>query len=218
MNLQGVAEKSAPKLRFYISSTNFHLLANFQVSFINENGSEQRRANSYADQTRTTPGPQGQPATNGSIAGNSSAAAGNTGTANRKPSCDPTTMNGNGPPRLRPPPSGPGQGQRAPSIDTMNRPPGGAPPRTSRTSRTTPIMSPEEMAARGREVEKMQVQQSFQRDCFIIPQESVERFLPDGITVRKFPLYRNLEFARFIKLLNKLTFCVVCVFYNLPNF
>ena len=127
-------------------------------------------------------------------------------------------MNGNGPPRLRPPPSGPGQGQRAPSIDTMNRPPGGAPPRTSRTSRTTPMMSPEEMAARGREVEKMQVQQSFQRDCFIIPQESVERFLPDGITVRKFPLYRNLEFARFIKLLNKLAFCVVCVFYNLPNF
>ena len=182
MNLQGVAEKSAPKLRFYISS---NFLANFQVSFINENGSEQRRANSYADQTRTTPGPQGQPATNGSVAG--SAAAGNTGTANRKPSCDPTTMNGNGPPRLRPPPSGPGQGQRAPSIDTMNRPPGGAPPRTSRTSRT-PIMSPEEMAARGREVEKMQVQQSFQRDCFIIPQESVERFLPDGITVKNFPL------------------------------
>lgn len=182
MNLQGVAEKSAPKLRFYISS---NFLANFQVSFINENGSEQRRANSYADQIRTTPGPQGQPATNGSVAG--SAAAGNTGTANRKPSCDPTTMNGNGPPRLRPPPSGPGQGQRAPSIDTMNRPPGGAPPRTSRTSRT-PIMSPEEMAARGREVEKMQVQQSFQRDCFIIPQESVERFLPDGITVKKIPI------------------------------
>ena len=45
-------------------------------------------------------------------------------------------------------------------------------------------MNPEEMAARGREVEARQAQQSFQRDCFIIPQESVERFLPDGITVR----------------------------------
>jgi len=49
------------------------------------------------------------------------------------------------------------------------------------------MMSPEEMAARGREVEKMQVQQSFQRDCFIIPQESVERFLPDGITLPRQP-------------------------------
>ena len=45
------------------------------------------------------------------------------------------------------------------------------------------MMSPEEMAARGRAVEAREAQQSFQRDCFIIPQESVERFLPDGITV-----------------------------------
>ena len=196
MNLQGVLAKKVHKIFFLSSHKIFPFF--FQVSFINENGSEQRRANSYNAEQRTTPGPQAPPATNGSVAGNTTAA----GTNSRKPSCDPTTMNGNGPPRLRPPPPG-GPGPRAPSIDTMNRPPGGAPPRT-RTSRT-PMMSPEETAARGREVEARQAQQSFQRDCFIIPQESVERFLPDGITVRKMAhiLLGKLPIANEISMLHK---------------
>ena len=43
-------------------------------------------------------------------------------------------------------------------------------------------MSPEEIAQRSKELDATQ---NFVRDCFIIPQESVERFLPDGISVRK---------------------------------
>ena len=99
----------------------------------------------------------------------------------RQSSCDPATMNGNGPPkdsnRLRPPPTGV---SRSSSMESTSRPPGGAPPRT-RASRTP--MSPEEMARRSREMEAFQASQTYERDCFIIPQESVERFLPDGISV-----------------------------------
>ena len=43
-------------------------------------------------------------------------------------------MKRNDTPRLRPLLSGPGQVQRAPSIDTMNRLPGGAPPLTSKSN------------------------------------------------------------------------------------
>ena len=94
--------------------------------------------------------------------------------------CDPTIMNGNGPPRLRPPPPGAvGPPGRSPSLESSARPPGGPPPRT-RVSRTP--MSPEEIAQRSKELDATQ---NFVRDCFIIPQESVERFLPDGISVRK---------------------------------
>ena len=109
--------------------------------------------------------------------------------------CDPKIMNGNGPPRLRPPPpagaTGPG---RSPSMDTA-RPPGapggtpirgpppGPPPRT-RASRTP--MSPDEIARRSQAQDEALAAQQAVRDCFIIPQESVERFLPDGISVRKF--------------------------------
>ena len=106
--------------------------------------------------------------------------------------CDPAIMNGNGPPRLRPPgppgqPGPYGTPGRSPSMETARppgmppgMPPGGIPPR-SRGSRTP--MSPEDYARRSREQEEAQ---NFQRDCFIIPQESVERFLPDGISVRVF--------------------------------
>ena len=162
----------------------FTLCFFLQVSFTGE-GSAQR-GNSYNAQRQTTPSQGGAapPIANGTPT------VGTVGTVGpRKPSCDPSTMNGNGPPRLRPPP--PGQG-RASSIDPVNRPPG-APPRT-RASRTP--MNPEEMAARGREVEARQAQQSFQRDCFIIPQESVERFLPDGITVSPILTIFRRFFAR----------------------
>lgn len=97
-------------------------------------------------------------------------------------------MNGNGPPnRLRPPP-GPGGTvpKRSPSIEMsgQQRLPPGAPPR-QRPSRTTPL-SPEEMALRTRQEEASGV-----RDCFIIPQQSVERFLPDGIAVSFEQVFRG---------------------------
>ena len=97
--------------------------------------------------------------------------------------CDPTIMNGNGPPRLRPPPPGAvGPPGRSPSLESSARPPGGPPPRT-RVSRTP--MSPEEIAQRSKDQTDLSAQ-NFVRDCFIIPQESVERFLPDGISVRNY--------------------------------
>ena len=111
--------------------------------------------------------------------------------------CDPTIMNGNGPPRLRPPPPGAvGPPGRSPSLESSARPPGGPPPRT-RMSRTP--MSPEEIAQRSKDQTDLAAQQNFVRDCFIIPQESVERFLPDGISVRKIVfcivnLYRSPAF------------------------
>ena len=117
------------------------------------------------------------------------------------PNCDPSVMNGNGPPRgltpvgpqgdlqpsnarLRPPNNG---GPRQPSAEPGgNRPPNGPPPRL-RGSRTP--LSPEEMALRraSRQPSDANAAQSgpnsYVRDCFIIPQQSVERFLPDGIAV-----------------------------------
>jgi len=99
--------------------------------------------------------------------------------------CDPTIMNGNGPPRLRPPPPGAvGPPGRSPSLESSARPPGGPPPRT-RMSRTP--MSPEEIAQRSKDQTDLAAQQNFVRDCFIIPQESVERFLPDGISLPRNP-------------------------------
>ena len=100
-----------------------------------------------------------------------------------------------GPQRLRPPPAGPGGKKRSPSTDSTalaNRPPGmqppvmppgGAPPR-QRVSRTP--MSPEERALLQQQEQARQAQAQASRDCFIIPQQSVERFLPDGIAVRNF--------------------------------
>jgi len=61
-------------------------------------------------------------------------------------------------------------------------PPGGPPRRISRTP-----LSPEEMALRSREEEARRAQQTFHRDCFIIPQQNVERFLPDGISLPRNP-------------------------------
>ena len=60
-------------------------------------------------------------------------------------------------------------------------------------------MSPEEIAQRSKDQTDLAAQQNFVRDCFIIPQESVERFLPDGISVRKIVfcivnLYRSPAF------------------------
>lgn len=155
----------------FASVTFFWLL---QVSFIGEDWEQEQllqqqgqrsssaRQNSYTAERGLTPSLQPQLA-NG-----------------RQSSCDPVTMNGNGPPnRLRPPP-GPGGTvpKRSPSLESSQQRPPGAPPR-QRPSRTTPL-SPEEMALRTRQEEAAGV-----RDCFIIPQQSVERFLPDGISVRK---------------------------------
>ena len=100
-----------------------------------------------------------------------------------------------GPQRLRPPPTGP-PGKRSPSLDSTamaNRPPG-APPR-QRVSRTP--LSPEEMKLLAKQEEAKTAAAQAARDCFIIPQTSVERFLPDGIAVRK-PTFLYLFFCCFI--------------------
>ena len=159
-------------------------IVNFQVSFIGEDWEHQqlnqRRANSYGAERRELtpnsmpPGPQGSQGEVPPTAGGQK----------RQSSCDPTSpsgMNGNGPPRdpnrLRPPPPGGGGAQgRTPSVDSTNRPPGGPPPR-SRASRAS--INPNDMALQAQSSQSLAV-----RDCFIIPQQSVERFLPDGIAVR----------------------------------
>ena len=103
-----------------------------------------------------------------------------------------------GPQRLRPPPTGP-PGKRSPSLDSTamaNRPPGGAPPR-QRVSRTP--LSPEEMKLLAKQEEAKTAAAQAARDCFIIPQTSVERFLPDGIAVRKPTFLYIVSFLLHIK-------------------
>ncbi len=115
-------------------------------------------------------------------------------------------------PRLRPPPSGagpppggPGPSGAAPdgrsgslvrSASMDPRPPGGAPPR-ARGPR--PPMTREEAAMRAQEEGgAVRPHQHFQKDCFIIPQESVERFLPDGVAVSKPLKVKLLVFMDFV--------------------
>ena len=71
-------------------------------------------------------------------------------------------------------------GQLRPTPEGTLPTEGGPPP--PRTRRPPPNQSLRDESPRGPDAASSGVN----KDCFVIPQENLERFLPDGITVRNF--------------------------------
>lgn len=127
--------------------------------------------------------------------GGQAAAAATGGNLTRAPACDPFASNGRGPPR-----SGDGRippgGQRGP-MQMSGSGPGGPGPGPGGGGHH-PLMRGRGRGPR-REGEDMLPPKDLtavSKDCFIIPQHNLERFLPDGITVRKENLANQILFER----------------------
>ena len=102
--------------------------------------------------------------------GGQAAAAATGGKLTRAPACDPYAVNGGGPPRGNGAIAGQGGGG---GMGGSGGPPHAQPRRRNRGDRhpNDPSQQPP------RDIHDVN------KDCFIIPQGNLERFLPDGITV-----------------------------------